>query len=245
MTGNDLTPPERFAAVWCALEAELDWPALGRAHCSEGGDDFFAPEQRAPIFETGLLFADDLAAALSPGGRSLYVGASVAELAPILCEALVLEREVLWHDLPGPITDELNRALAVVAEEFDLRLPHITTASLDEIEPSTCDHLWLVSVLTDPDAFPALHDELYERTGELATGRGDLEDDRARASVLIDLVLDRLQLPARLATTTEELELIAPLVESRGLHLEVSPQARLSAVVGDPVRFCTLASDLE
>ena len=50
---------------------------LGRAHCSEGGGDFFLLEQRAPIIETGLIFADDFAS-LAPGGRSLYVGASVA-----------------------------------------------------------------------------------------------------------------------------------------------------------------------
>jgi len=233
-------PAELFAAAWCALDAELDWPALGRAHCSEGGDDFFAPEQRAPIFETGLLFADDLAAALSPGGRSLYVGASVAELPAILCEALVLEREVLWHDLPGPITDELNRALASVAGELDAPLPHITTAGLEEVEPGTCDHAWFVSVLTDPEAFPALHDALYERTGELATGRGDLGADRERARALVELVLDRLVLPSRLATTTEELDLVTQAVEARGWRLEVPPGARLSAVVGDPVHSCTV-----
>jgi len=237
MTPKAPTAAERFAAAWCALEAELDWSALGRAHCHEGGDDFFAPEQRVEIFDTGLLFADDLAARLEPGGRSLYVGASVAELPVILCEVLVLEREVSWHDLPGPITAELNRALAAVADRLRAPLPSISTAGLDAVEPGTCNHLWLVSVLTDPDCFPALHDALYERTGELATGRGDPAAERARAAALIEQTLDHLRLPATLTTTEEELRFFAEAVSARGWQLEVPTNARLSAVVGDGVRI--------
>lgn len=234
------TSAELFASAWCALDAELDWPALGRAHCHEGGDDFFSPEQRTAIFETGLLFADDLSAVLDHGGRSLYVGASIAEIAPILCESIVLEREVFWHNLPGPITDELNRGLEHVSSLIDVQLPRITTTGLDAVARESCDHAWLVSVLTDPEQFPALHDALYERTGDLATGSGELSFDEAQARTLIDSVLDRLKLPSTLTTTTEELRVIKPATRARYWRLTIPEAARLSGVVGDQVRVCRL-----
>jgi hypothetical protein len=95
-----------------------------------------------------------------------------------------------------------------------------------------------VSVLTDPDAFPALHDRLYARGGAEATGRGDLASERQRAESLAELALTRLARPGRLTTTDEELELVLPLAERLGLRVRVPARARLSPVVGDRVRGC-------
>ena len=228
----------RFAATWSAVAAELDWGLLGRLHCHTGGDDFFAGEARTALVDAGLLFADDLGRTLAPGGRSLYIGASVAELIPMLAEGLVLEREVLWYQLAGPLTAELDRALAAVAEAESVALPRARTSPLAEVAASSCDHLWLVSVLTDPDAFPALHDRLYERSDELATRRGDLADDRARADALLARALRCLRAPGWLTTTDEELRLVRPACAERGLALAVPAHGRLSAVVGDVVRAC-------
>ena len=102
------------------------------------------------------------------------------------------------------------------------------------------DHLWLVSVLTDPDAFPALHDTLYERRAgdELATGRGHLADDRERARALVEEALDHLAPTAALVTTTdEEWTLVGPALGRRGRAAEVPSGGRLSAIVGDVVRL--------
>jgi len=233
-----------FAAAWSELEAALDWALLGRLHCHQDGDGFFGPAERAALFDAALAFADDLGGRLAPGGRSLYVGAGVAELVPILVESLVLARAVEWHELEGPLAEELARGLAAASERTGLALPRIRTDGLPAAGPDAapCDHVWLVSVLTDPDAFPALHDRLYGRAGgELATGRGDLEDDAARANALVETVLARLDPPGWLTTTDEELELLAPACARHGLVLEVPPTARLSPVVGDPVRCCRVA----
>ena len=98
------------------------------------------------------------------------------------------------------------------------------------------------SAQSDPDAFPALHDALYERSGsELATGRGDLEEEHRRAGELVDALLARAAPPCLLTTTDEELELIGPRAAARGLALHVPSEARLSALVGDAVRVCRLA----
>src|SRR6185436_17089707 len=134
-------------------------------------------------------------------------------------------------------TTELARAIRAVGARLGLELPVPRAGGLLEIEPGSCDHLWMVSVLTDPDAFPALHDVLYERSGgPLATGRGSLADDRRRAETLIEATLDRARAPCVLSTSEEELGLIEPLVARRGWTLELAPGGRLTSVVGDRVR---------
>jgi hypothetical protein len=245
-------PPEeavaRFAAVLTELEGELDWELLASSYCAGPAEGFFAPERRAQIVDVGLALASEVEACLpEPGiGRSLYVGAAVAELAPMLMERVVLEREVVWINRPGPELDELARGMAALAARTGLQLPSPSSAELADLPRQPCDHLWLVSVLTDPDAFPALHDELYERAGSpLATGRGDLALDRVRAAELVDHLLDRAALPCAFTTTDEELELVVPRAAARGLELVVPERFQLTALARDPVRVCLLRARLQ
>jgi hypothetical protein len=225
---------ERLAAAWAELEAELDWERLGASYCEGDARTFFDAERRAHVLDTGLALADDVAARLPSNGpdRSLYVGAAVAELAPMLVERLVLAREVRWHLLPGPEFDELARALARVGERLALDLPRPDPRPLEDVAPVSCDHLWLVSVLTDPDAFPALHDALYERAGTPeATGRGDPTAEGARAAALVLALLAHAAPGALLTTTTDELPLLR---ERLPADARVEP-GRLTALVGDRV----------
>jgi len=234
---------QRFGAALAALEDELDWERLGACYCQGDARGFFDAERREALVDVGLQLLDDVAAALGAGGpgRSLYVGAALAELAPILAERLVLGREVVWLNRAGPEVDELTRALVAVADRLGLDLPRPSTAALGSVAPASCDHLWLVSVLSDPEAFPALHDELYQRRGtELGTGRGELALERLQAQELVAALLGCAALPAALTTSDEELGIIVPLARSRGLELEIPPRARLTALVGDAVRVCRL-----
>jgi len=251
----------RFAAALTALEAELPWTVLGPLYCHEGGEDFFAPAQVEAIRETGLRLAADVAQALGsaesePAERprpraSLYFGAAVAELVPALCERVVLGRTVHLLNRPGHEPGLLNAALERAEERLRaggdaVALPRV---EVDEhvLEQERFDHVWLVSVLTDPEAFPALHDELYglrhaapERRPEglVPTRRGNLAAERERARELARRVLSRLEPPGVLTTTDEELGLLRAVLEERGLKAHVPSQARLSAIVGDPVRCC-------
>lgn len=223
-----------FGAALVALHEELDWPLLERLYCWDEGDGFFDAEAREALIEAGLLVASGLAerlAELSAGGpaRSLYVGAAVAELAPMLCEALVLGREVRVVNLPGPEVDELNRAFTAVGVPLT-----IETAPVD----APVDHLWVVSVLTDPEAFPALHDVLYGREGDLATGRGDEAAERERARELVRGWVAHVRAPAVLSTTDEELPFFEAECARRGARLVVPETARLSPIVGDAIRHC-------
>ncbi len=235
---------QRFAEIWSALDGALDWERLGVLHCHEGGEDFFDLVDRGALLEAGLLFADDLGRRLSEGGTSLYIGASVAELVPMLVESLVLGRQVLWYELASPIIEELAGALEEVERKLDCMLPRPCLRPIQEAQrpgsQAPIDHLWLVSVLSDPDAFPALHDRLYERKGEAATGKGDFESELETARALASAALRMCEVPALVTTSDEELSVLVPLCEELGFLLQVPDAARLSAVVGDPVRHCSL-----
>jgi hypothetical protein len=231
-----------YGAAVSALDAELDWELLGLGYCEGDGSEFFDAALREKILDTGVHFAEDVAGALGGAhGRSLYLGAEIAELPLILAEHLVMGRRVEWLNLAGPHTAEITRAIRAVSTRLSVELPVPTSRMLSDIEPASCDHLWMVSVLTDPDSFPALHDALYERTGSpLATGRGSLDDDRVRAEALVEALLDRATARCVLSTTDEERTLIEPAVVRRGWELALAPGGRLTAIVGDRVRIANL-----
>jgi hypothetical protein len=231
-----------FGAAVSALDAELDWSLLGRALCEGDGSGFFDNALRERVLDTALLLADDIALALDGApGRSLYLGAEIAELPLILAEHLVLGRKVDWLNIECPATRELERACRKVGAEAGVALPLPQVRSLAAVEPGSCNHLWMVSVLTDPDSFPALHDTLYERAGSpLAVGSGSLGEDRTRAEAMALALLDRAAPRCVLSTTDEEWTLVGPLVRRRGWTSRLAAQGRISAIVGDRIRIRTL-----
>lgn len=218
---------------------ELDWALLGRASCEGDGTDLFDAALRARVLDTGLELAGDLSAALRDAtGTSLYLGAEVAEVPVMLAEQIVLGRTITWLNLDGPIPHELARALGVVGARLGVELPSPSSRALTSLAPRACDHLWMVSVLSDPDQFPALHDALYARkSGPLATGKGDLARDREAAERLVNDWLDRAKPDCVVTTTDEELTIVEPLVARRGGTLDIAPGGRISAVVGDRIRI--------
>lgn len=239
-------PGKLAGSLLTALVDELDWERLGRAYCEGDGSSFFDEEARDRIVEVGMQMTDAVMQALPARGprRSLYLGAAVAEIVPILMEHVLMKRDVIWLNLPGDETDELCRALDLVGKRFGQALPRPSTRTMDSVEIESCDHLWMTSVLTDPDAFPALHDELYERDGsELATGRGSRVEDRRRADTLVRQWLARAARECVSTTTDEELTIVEPLARAAGMRVRVADHGVLSPVVGDPVRVCRLARE--
>lgn len=230
---------ELYGAAWGELVTELDWERLGRSYCEGDGSTFFDEEKLEGVLETGLVLVDELVSAFPPNGtgRSLYLGAAVAELPLLLAEKIVLRRSVLWLNLAGDEVDELTRALHVVGARLGVDLPLPSTQPLSAYADASCDHLWMASVLTDPDRFPALHDELYARAGTpLATGRGDLAAERAQAEALARELLAKAADTGLLSTTDEELTLLRRLARESGLDLRVPRDGFESAIVGDVVR---------
>jgi hypothetical protein len=218
----------RFGRVLGSIADELDWERLGRAYCEGDGTTFFDDALRERWLDTGLRIADELARHLTHGsGRSLYIGAALAEIPVMLVEQLVLDREVTWVNLPCGEMEELERVVRLVGERLGVRLPLPSTAPLESLPRGAFDHVWMVSVLTDPEHFPALHDELYERHGtELAMGRGSLAEDRERAERVVQAALEAAASGARITTSREEV----------GVMLRVAGKARISIVAVRPTK---------
>ena len=226
---------ERFGQLYAALLGELDWPLLEGHYCEDDGAGFFGAEAIDALSDAALKFAGDLLESLPPGGRSLYVGAGVAELALILAESLLLEREVCAVRLEDAETEELNRALAAVEQGAgqSVRLPRFSTELLVDLVLEPCDHLWCVSVATDPQAFPALHALAYNRH---RPPRRAIEADRETALGLMEDALARLDPRAQVRTSEEERELMEAAAEHLGRGLKWDDTGRLSPIVGDVVR---------
>ena len=130
-------------------------------------------------------------------------------------------------------------ALERAAAETGLELPELQTRTVEEVS-GHFDHAWVVSVFNDPEAFPALHDALYGRTGELATGRGNLDSERRRAEALAGEIEQRQEPHALLTVTGEELPMWRPVLARAGRGVRSSEVDLLTAVVGDPLRFLHL-----
>ena len=238
-----------FFALQERLWAELDWEGLGGVYCDAEAPDFFDDERQELVRDVGLEVALDLTAHLPGGGRSLYVGAGVAELVPLCVEALLQERDVRALTLPGREAAELQRAMgaveaALTAERGEpVKLPRIEGLRLEDAKlDGPFDHIWCASVLNDPDAFPALHDHLYERFTEDAgaTGRGSLEGDVMRARLWLETLEPKLAERAALSTSDEEWCVWGPYLEERGWTARVHDEGRISALVGDRVRLYQL-----
>jgi hypothetical protein len=252
------SPPnlERFGATLGGMMHELNWGLLGRTYCWEDGDGFFGEEDQGRLLDASLAIATDLGGALGAlarkSSRSLYVGVGVAEIAPMALEAIVLGRDVVACSLDGEEVRELGRARdavsATVLEQLGPGpvLPAIVPNALELAQSAgPFSHLWFVSVISDPEAFPALHDKLYERVAgtdedasSFATGKGSLQQDQANAEALVELALAGLEAPALLTTTDEELPFFKAALAARGLALVAPKHARLSPIVGDPLRHC-------
>lgn len=231
---SDQARVARFGEVLARLDDEIDWDVCASVYCEGDATGFFSPERREAVLDAGLKLGADVAEALgNRPGRSLYVGAAIAELAPILMEAIVLGRDVRWQTLKSAESTELARALGAV----DGSLPRPAFARWRGSDVGPCDHIWMTSVLTDPDAFPALHDRLYRRQGTTeAVKGGHPKAERARAAELIEECLFAAAHETLLTTTDEELELWGPAIQQAGGRLDVERTGRLSGLVGDIVR---------
>src|SRR5688572_15090833 len=91
--------------------AVLDYPVLAEIYCHAGGEDFWR-ERREAVVELGCLWSQALVSRLPRGGRSLYVGAGVAELPALVVEVLDLQRRVRICNRDARQCATLNRSLA-------------------------------------------------------------------------------------------------------------------------------------
>lgn len=206
----------------------LDYQKLGPIYCYEGGEEFWRAK-RAPCQRLGLRLAEALARRLRRGGRSLYVGAGVAELPCLVAEAYDLDRQVEPYNLRCTEVALLNRACRGTSITF-----HATPA---QEAKGLFDHLWIVSVLNDPERFPDLSALSYGNANPVTFHPARFDRQRRTVRSLVHCCLVKLSLPGLVTTSIEEAVWIAEWCHRHGIPYRVERRCYPTALVGDPVCF--------
>jgi len=208
--------------------AQLEYKTLGRVYCWEGGKEFW-DRRRKPCQQLGIRAAEALLRKLSRRGRSLYVGAGVAELPALLAEAVDLQRRVKPYNLRRSEVTVLNRACRGLPVTFRNR----DAASAQ----GTFDHLWMVSVLNDPERFPHLAPLSYGRADPVTFDPVRFQKERRIVQSIVDRCLPKLSLPGLVTTSTEEVVWIADWCHRHRVPYRVERKQYPTALVGDPICF--------
>jgi hypothetical protein len=223
---------KRLAGITRRLIAQvfdqLDYKRLEPVYCYEGGDEFWR-RKREPCRRAGAKVAEVLLRKLSPGGRSLYVGAGVTELPALLTEALELQRQVEPYNLRRSEVLILNRACRSLSVKF--RAQDASSAV------GLFNHLWIVSVLNDPERFPHLSPLSYGQADPVTFDPVQFRKERRIVQALVDGCMAKLSVPGLVTTSTEEVVWIADWCHRHRIPYRVERKQYPTALVGDPICF--------
>lgn len=207
----------------------LDYEGLGPIYCDEGGDEFWE-DRRGPCQKMGSAIAKALKARLPQQGQSLYVGAGVPEIPPLVMEHLELNRTVCPYNLRQGEVAILNTAVQETGMPFYYGSAETATG--------TFDHLWIVSVLNDPEEFPHLSVLFsYGRADPLAFDTAAFSIERETGIRLFANCMAKLTKPGLLTTSVEELPWVEHWCHIHHRPYNIEEVTYPTALVGDPVCF--------
>ncbi len=207
----------------------LDYAGLGPIYCDEGGDAFWE-DRRGPCQKLGSTIAKALRSRLPQQGRSLYVGAGVPEIPSLLMEHLELNRLVSPYNLRHAEVEILNLAVGQNSIHF----------LSDSAESATgmFDHLWIVSVLNDPEEFPNLSRLFaYDRADPMTFDISAFAKERETGIRLFDNCMAKLTTPGLLTTSVEELPWVEYWCAANHHSYNIEETTYPTALVGDPICF--------
>jgi len=216
----------------------LDWRALGDCYCEAGGAEFW-DVHRGPALELGCQWADAFARRAARGGKSLWVGAGVAELPAMLVEVLELGRRAVAVNLLEDECRILNRGLraaGIAAETLTVRAVDARVAARE----GGFDHVALVSVFTDPDFWPTVGPATYGRIPPVLLDLAAFERERREIRDMVDTLCAALGRPAIVTTTVEEAPWFLHWADHHGVAVGVDDETIETAVIGDPIGFLAL-----
>jgi hypothetical protein len=153
----------------------------------------------------------------------------VPEIPPLIMELMELKRTVDAYNLRGTEVSVLNRACSTMGLRFERGDAGSARGRYD--------HLWIVSVLNDPERFPDLAALSYGRATPLTFNPRRFEVERRIVRLLVNRCLRILRRPGWVTTTTEEVQWIAEWCHRRAVPYAVKEKQYPSATVGDPVCF--------
>jgi len=207
----------------------LDYEGLGPIYCDEGGNEFWE-DRRGPCQKMGSAIAKALKVRLPPLGRSLYVGAGAPEIPPLLMEHLELNRAVCPYNLRQGEVDILNQARGESGLLYFCGSAESATGQFD--------HLWIVSVLNDPEEFPNLSVLFsYGRADPLAFDISAFATERETGIRLFANCMAKLTKPGLLTTSVEELPWVEHWCDIHHRPYQIEEATYPTALVGDPVCF--------
>ena len=208
--------------------SRLDYVALGDIYCEEGGEAFWNAHAKK-CRTMGLKIAEALKRRLSPRGRSLYVGAGVAELPMLVVETLEMDRTVEAHNLRAREVRILNQACR--------GLPFTIQGTQAQTARGTFDHLWIASVLNDPECFPETSALSYGRADPVRFDPVAFQREQTHVRGLLDACLPALSRPGLLSTTVEEVTWMTDWLTRHRIPFHVGETLYPTAIVGDPLCF--------
>lgn len=215
----------------------LDWRRLGELYFHEDGERRW--EQLRPgVLELGEAWARELLRRVPATGRSLWVGAGVADLPAMLAEVLVRGREVHAVNLRSAECEILAAGLREAGLPDDVA-PRAEDAR-DAAAPSAFDHLAVVSVFTDPETWPVLSDVTYGRIAPVQVDVEAFVQQRDEARALAQRLFAALSRPAWITTSVDEASWFLEQAELAGVAVTADEVAIDSAVVGDPIGFLSI-----
>ncbi len=213
--------------------AHLDYKALESIYCYEGGEEFWR-KKRKPCRRLGTNVAEVLVKKLPPGGRSLYVGAGVTELPSLLAEVIDRQRHVEPYNLRSLEVTVLNRSCRGLPFRF-----HACDASLAQ---GKFDHIWMVSVLNDPERFPHLAPLSYGRADPVTFNPVRFQKERRISQAIVNRCMVKLSVPGLVTTSTEEVVWIADWCHRHRVPYHVERKQYPTALVGDPICFIRIGA---
>ena len=207
----------------------LDYEGLGPIYCDEGGDAFWE-DRREPCQKLGIAIAKALRGRLQPLGRSLYVGAGVPEIPILLMERHELNRTICPYNLRQGEVDILNQA----GEESGISFCYGSAESAT----GNFDHLWIVSVLNDPEEFPNLSVLFsYGRADPLAFDTSAFSTERETGIRLFANCMAKLTKPGWLTISVEEIPWVEHWCQTHHRPYHIEEPTYPTALVGDPICF--------
>jgi hypothetical protein len=226
--------------VLADLFAALDYSTLGEIYCHEGGEDFWQ-DRRGPALELGCQWAEALATRIPSSGRSLYVGAGVAELPALVMEVMDLQRQVRIVNRDQQQCESLNQSLQAVglAQSIQFEAMEALAVKLDQNH----DHLSMVSILNDPETYPVISGVAYGRIPPVTLDVEAFLAERAKVHALIAHCLQAVSLPCWLTCTFEEVPWIMYEAAQRGWQCVADDEMLEAAIVGDPIGFLRLSPE--
>ncbi len=206
----------------------LDYKRLESVYWYEGGDEFWRAK-REPCRRLGAKVAEALVRKLPRGGRSLYIGAGVTELPAVIAEVISLQRHVEPYNLRQLEVAVLNRACRDLPVRFLARDASSARGRFD--------HIWMVSVLNDPERFPHLSPLSYGQADPVTFNPAAFQKERRIVQAIVDRCMPKLTLPGLVTTSMEEVVWIADWCHRHKVPYRVERKQYPTALVGDPICF--------